>query len=103
MKELAEKLEKEYEKNNFQALIRTKCECGKFAKIVMSSFVCGSNLYSIIYCSHCNKFYKHYSSSCLEIDGETTYSGTNVPIAYGSTEWKKAVNQIEQKNIFASV
>lgn len=101
MKELAIKLKKDFEKNHYQSLISCKCKCGRFATIVMSGYVSGNTLYAILYCSKCNKFYKHHGGSSLGIDGETTYEGINIMLKYGSDEWKRTVNQIEQRDMFA--
>jgi len=103
MKDLALQLKRNFEKEHYQVLHSARCKCGKFTKIIMSSYVSGNTLYAILYCSRCNKFYFHSGGSCLEICGETTYHGSSVPIEYESQKWKEIINQIEKEDIFAKI
>jgi hypothetical protein len=100
LKELAEQLKKEFEKENCQSIYRTSCKCGRFCKTIMSNYVAYNYLYAIIYCSRCNKFYFHSGSVCLEVWGETTYASNINEIEYNSERWEKAVKQIKTGKIF---
>lgn len=100
MNEIAEQLKRQFEKNHYQSLYRAQCECGRFAKIVMSNYVTSGNLYAILFCKRCNKFLFHSGGSCLEVWGEVTYHGHLYDIEYGSEKWNRIVKQIEAGDIF---